>query len=133
MMRFEKRHEPLLSMRHFIKRQLLYVLFAAVVLGLSLYGGMAGFHYLESLSWLDALVNATMLLGGEGPLAPLQTEAGKYFASFYAVYSGVVFLLAFSILITPMAHRLFHHFHLPVEEDVPEPRPSRTRRKKRRA
>lgn len=123
-MRLERHQEGLLPWRRFVGRQALFLAVTLGLLGFSLYGGMAGFHYLEHLGWLDSLLNATMLLGGEGPLAQPQTVAGKYFASFYAVYSGVVFLVAFGILITPVAHRLFHYFHLPVE---PGPPPRRKR------
>jgi hypothetical protein len=127
----ERRHEALLPMREFARRMGWFVLFAASLLALSLYGGMAGFHYLEHLNWLDSLVNATMLLGGEGPLEQPQSVGGKLFASFYAVYSGVVFLIAFGILITPVAHRLFHAFHLPEDEDS-APMPKRGRQARRR-
>ena len=124
---FERRHQKLASARDFWLRLGLFAAFSGGLLGVSLYGGMAGFHYLENLSWLDSLVNATMLLGGEGPLAQPQTVAGKYFASFYAVYSGVVFLLAFGVLITPVAHRMFHLFHLPEDEDS-SPMPKKGRK-----
>jgi hypothetical protein len=73
---------------------------------------MAGFHWFENLSWLDSLLNASMLLGGMGPVETPQTVVGKYFASFYALFSGVIFLVAVGVLITPLAHRLFHKFHL---------------------
>jgi hypothetical protein len=74
--------------------------------------GMAGYHFLESLSWLDSLLNASMILGGMGPVNPLQTAAGKIFASFYALYSGVVLLAAVGILVAPIFHRFLHRFHL---------------------
>ena len=116
-MRWLEHHRDRLAPWHrFVGRQALFLAVALGVLGVSLYGGMAGFHYLENLNWLDSLLNATMLLGGEGPIEQPATQAGKLFASFYAVYSGVVFLIAFGILITPVAHRVFHRFHLPVDE-----------------
>ena len=118
---FERRHQRLATARDFWLRMGLFALFSTAIMGLSLYGGMAGFHYLEGLGWLDSLLNATMLLGGEGPLAQPQTVAGKYFASFYAVYSGVVFLVAFGVLVTPVAHRMFHLFHLPEDDPSAEP------------
>lgn len=127
MKRFERRHESLLPWRSFLGRQALYLLLAAALLGLSLFLGMAGFRYLEGLSWLDSLLNATMLLGGEGPLTPPQSPAGKLFASFYAIYSGVVFLLSFGLLISPLLHRFYHHFHL-AEEDLRGAPPKRRRR-----
>ena len=78
----------------------------------SLLIGMLGYHYLESLSWIDSLLNASMILGGMGPVNPLQTNAGKIFASFYAIYSGVVLLASVGVLVAPIFHRFLHHFHL---------------------
>jgi hypothetical protein len=129
---FERRHQRLASTKDFWLRMGLFALFSTGIMGLSLYGGMAGFHYLENLGWLDSLLNATMLLGGEGPLAQPQTVAGKYFASFYAVYSGVVFLVAFGVLVTPVAHRMFHLFHLPEDDPSGEPDQDSPRGQRRR-
>ena len=64
------------------------------------------------MGWLDALLNASMILGGMGPVTELQTTAGKLFASFYALFSGVVFLAAAGMVIAPLAHRLLHWLHL---------------------
>ena len=82
------------------------------LLAFSLGIGMAGYHFLEGLSWIDSLLNAAMILGGMGPVAPLQTAAGKVFASFYALYSGVVLLASVGILAGPIFHRFLHRFHL---------------------
>lgn len=87
------------------------------VVGVSLALGVAGYHYLEGLPWLDALLNASMILGGEGPVDRLHTVAGKVFASGYAIFSGVIFLVAVSFLIAPMAHRLLHRLHLDQEAE----------------
>lgn len=73
---------------------------------------MLGYHFLEELSWIDSLLNASMILGGMGPVAPLRTAGGKIFASFYALYSGVVLLASVGILATPIFHRFLHNFHL---------------------
>ena len=83
----------------------------------SLFIGVAGYHYFEGFSWLDSLVNASMILGGMGPVNPLQTTAGKLFASFYALYSGMVFLIAAGVVFAPVFHRVMHHFHLEMEAD----------------
>jgi hypothetical protein len=82
------------------------------VLAVSLGLGILGYHGLEGLSRLDALLNAAMILGGMGPVNELTTDAGKWFASFYALFSGVIFLVVAGILIAPVAHRLLHHLHL---------------------
>jgi len=95
-----------------------------VILG-SLVIGMLGYHYLESLSWLDALVNASMILGGMGPVNPLHTAAGKIFASVYALYSGIIFLVVVGILFAPIYHRFLHRFHLEFDEEkAAEERPA---------
>ncbi len=83
-----------------------------LLLAFSLGMGMLGYHFLENLSWIDSLLNASMILGGMGPVAPLQTVTGKLFASFYALYSGVILLASVGILVTPIFHRFLHRFHL---------------------
>jgi hypothetical protein len=80
----------------------------AVALGL----GMAGYHGLEHLSWLDSFSSAAMILSGMGPIAPLTTSAGKFFAGCYALFSGLVFLTVVGLMLAPAAHRLMHKFHL---------------------
>lgn len=74
--------------------------------------GVVGYHISEGLSWLDALLNASMILGGMGPVSELHTVAGKLFASTYALFSGVAFLATVGILVAPVAHRLLHRLHL---------------------
>jgi len=81
-------------------------------IGVSLFVGMAGYHYLEDLPWIDAFVNAAMILSGMGPVAQLQTWGGKLFAGLYALYSGLAVLVAASILMAPIFHRWLHRFHL---------------------
>ena len=78
----------------------------------SLVIGMLGYHFLEGIPWVDSLLNAAMILGGMGPVNTLHTTAGKLFASFYALYSGVVFVVVAGILFAPVVHRFLHHFHL---------------------
>jgi hypothetical protein len=73
---------------------------------------MAGYHWLEGLSWLDAYLNAAMILGGMGPVAELHTASGKVFAGAYALFSGVVFLVGMGLLLAPVVHRALHRFHL---------------------
>lgn len=82
----------------------------------SLIVGMLGYHVFENLSWLDSLLNASMILSGMGPVNPVQTDAGKLFASFYALYSGIVPLAAAGVLAAPIFHRFLHHFHLEDEK-----------------
>lgn len=109
---YEHRHEDLLPFRDFLRRLATHGGIALGLLVLSLGIGMAGYHFFEGLPWLDALVNAAMLLGGMGPVDPLHTVAGKLFASFYALYSGLVFLVMAGVIFVPIFHRFLHRFHL---------------------
>ena len=113
---YEHHEQPLASRRKFLPRLALNALIGAAILFVSLGIGMAGYHYLEGLSWIDSLLNASMILGGMGPVNPLQTDAGKIFASFYALYSGVVLLASVGVLAAPIFHRFLHHFHLADEK-----------------
>ena len=111
-MRFERRHEALLPRRVFLWRLARWTAVAgAVVLG-SLAVGVCGYHYLGGLAWIDSLLNASMILGGMGPVDPLKTDAGKIFASVYALYSGLALIAVVGIMLTPILHRFLHKFHI---------------------
>jgi hypothetical protein len=109
---YEHHKQPLAKRSVFAKRLALNGIVGLLLLAFSLGIGMLGYHFLEGLSWVDSLLNASMILGGMGPVAPLGTAAGKIFASFYALYSGVVLLASVGILAAPIFHRFLHHFHL---------------------
>jgi hypothetical protein len=113
---YERHNQPLLSRKKFLIRLLKHALVSLVLLIVSLGIGVIGYHILESFSWIDALLNASMILGGMGPVNPLVTVPGKLFASFYAIFSGVIFLVGAGVLITPIAHRILHQLHLDEEE-----------------
>jgi hypothetical protein len=103
-------HEPL-SRRHFSRRMVRHFLAAAGIVVGSLGIGMVGYRYFEDLPWLDGFLNSAMLLGGMGPVDRPKTDAGKLFAGIYALYAGLVFLVAAAILAGPVVHRLLHKFH----------------------
>ena len=109
---YEHRSEPLLPRRQFLRRMALHILVAGGVLTASLAIGILGYHFLERMDWVDSLLNASMILGGMGPVGTLQTVPGKVFASIYAIFSGVIFLVVAGILIAPLAHRLMHRLHI---------------------
>ena len=109
---FEHYNEPLLSKTAFLRRQLLYLIIALGIDAGSLAIGVIGYHIFEGYSWIDSLLNASMLLGGMGQVTELHTTAGKVFASFYAIYCGVIFLVVAAVLLAPAIHRFLHHFHL---------------------
>ena len=112
---FEHRKQPLLTPHEFLLRQLLYILVAFIIILGSLVLGVIGYHFLEGFSWVDALVNASMILGGMGPVNELHTVTGKVFASFYALYSGIIFLVTVGIIMAPLYHRFLHRFHLDMD------------------
>jgi hypothetical protein len=114
---YEHRNEPLLPRSAFLQRLASHAGIAVGVIAGSLVIGILGYHILEGLAWIDALVNAAMILGGMGPVDALHTNAGKLFAAFYALYSGIVFLLAVGIIFAPVFHRILHHFHLETGPD----------------
>ena len=117
---FENRHEPMLSRPAFMRRVARHALIAFGIVVGSLLIGVAGYHFLEGLSWLDSLVNASMLLGGMGPVNELHTDGGKLFASFYALYSGIIFLVIAGVLFAPIYHRFLHRFHLDLDAEEGE-------------
>jgi hypothetical protein len=115
---FEHRRQPLLSGLAFLFRM---ARSAGVAVGIVLAGlglGVLGYHELEGLSWLDALVNAAMILSGMGPVDQLHTNSGKVFAALYALFSGFLFLTIAAILLGPVFHRMIHRFHLGADEET---------------
>src|SRR5271167_716112 len=111
-MRFERRHEALLPRRLFLWRLVRWCAAAGVVVAGSLAVGIFGYHYLGGLPWIDSLLNASMILGGMGPVDPIKSNAGKIFASIYALYSGLALIAIVGILIAPILHRGLHVFHI---------------------
>jgi hypothetical protein len=111
-MDLEHRQEALLPRPLFVRRMVLWGVAAGAVLVGSLALGVCGYHFIEGLPWIDALLNASMILGGMGPVNPLRSTAGKLFASFYALYSGLAIISIAGLLLAPLVHRLLHKFHL---------------------
>ena len=114
---FANRHPPLLSRPAFVARMVRGAVVATSLVAGSLAAGTAGYHLFGRLGWTDALLNASMILTGEGPVDPMRTTGGKIFASAYALFSGVAFLTSLSVLLAPLVHRLFHRFHLEAEDE----------------
>ena len=85
---------------------------SAVLIGFSLGLGILGYHFIAGFNWVDSLLNAAMILTGMGPVGTLNSDAAKLFASAYALFSGVVFITATGILLSPMVHRVLHRFHV---------------------
>ncbi|RLS34074.1 MAG: hypothetical protein DWH79_05455 [Planctomycetota bacterium] len=113
---FEQRREPLLPRHTFAWRVVWHVALASALVAAALGIGVLGYHRFEGLDWIDALLNASMILGGMGPVDTLRTPSGKYFASFYALFSGLLFVGAASIIVAPFVHRIMHRLQIDDEE-----------------
>jgi len=113
---FEHHAQPIISPRQFLRRLANSGLFALGIVAISLFIGMLGYRVLEGLRWIDAFLNATMLLGGMGPVNLPTSFGGKLFAGLYALYCGLVVIFTAGILLAPIAHRILHRFHM----DSPE-------------
>ena len=109
---FERLNHPLLPRGDFLLRLARHGGFVLAVIGVSLFLGMFGYHHFENMTWIDAFVNASMILSGMGPIGELHTSAGKLFAGCYALYSGLALITIAAILLAPVAHRILHRFHL---------------------
>lgn len=115
-MRFEKKHQPLANRTRFLKRVFLYFVASVFLMSFSLGLGVLGYRYFAELSWVDSLLNASMILTGMGPVSEMRSDVAKIFASVYALFSGVIFLSATAVVLSPIFHRIMHRFHL--DEDA---------------
>ena len=109
---FEHKNEPLLPRNLFVKRMANHLLLGATTILFSLMIGILGYHFFGDLSWIDSLLNASMILGGMGPVNVLDTNTGKIFSSMYALFSGIIFLVTVGIIIAPAVHRFLHSLHI---------------------
>jgi hypothetical protein len=112
---FEHRHQPLLPRELFYRRLARHGCIGLAIVAGSLGIGILGYHFSEGLGWLDSLLNASMILSGMGPVQELKHDSGKWFASFYALFSGVAFITMCGVLIAPVFHRFLHKFHFDME------------------
>lgn len=109
---FEGKNEKLVPLPIFVRRVALSLLWTLIVLCIALGIGVLGYHTIAGLPWIDAILNASMILTGMGPVATMETSASKLFASGYALFSGVVFLSSIGLVLAPVFHRILHRFHL---------------------
>jgi hypothetical protein len=119
---YEHHTQPLLPSRLFYRRLSRHVLLTLSIIVGSLAIGILGYRLTEGMPWLDAFLNASMILGGMGPVDTLRTDGGKLFAGLYALFSGLVVLVAAGILLAPIAHRILHRMHMPLEDEAKKPR-----------
>ncbi len=99
-------------MTTFYQRVLKNILLASVIMFVCLAIGIIGYHYTADIPWLDSVHNASMILSGMGPVVEIKTVAGKWFSSFYALFSGVVFITNVGVILAPAMHRMFHRLHI---------------------
>jgi hypothetical protein len=111
MLRFERKHERLAPLRVFVRRILWSLLFAGCTVAVALLLGIAGYRWIAGFGWVDSLLEASMILGGMGPINPLNSNGAKLFASAYALFSGLVFIAIMGVVLAPIIHRIMHSFH----------------------
>ncbi len=108
---YEHKSQPLASRKVYLKRVYHNLIWAFFIMLLCLLLGVFGYHYTGGISWIDSLHNASMILSGMGPVVQIESNSGKLFSSFYALFSGVAFITNIGILLSPIAHRFFHKLH----------------------
>jgi hypothetical protein len=113
---FEKRHEKLAPVSVFVQRIAFSFVIAGILVLIALFIGIAGYHWLGGFDWINSLLEASMILGGMGPVNPIATNSAKIFASAYALFSGLVFIAVLGIVLAPITHRMLHKFHIADEE-----------------
>jgi hypothetical protein len=109
---FEHRGQALLPRKTFLRRFIFTASISVLILLIWVLIGMIGYHGLAGLGWVDSFLNTAMIVGGMGPVDPLNNDAAKIFAGFFAIFSGVLFLSAFALMAAPIFHRFLHKFHL---------------------
>ncbi len=114
---YERRHDQLAPRSVFIKRLIAALAVAVGLILLALMIGIAGYHFIAGFDWIDSLLEASMILGGMGPIKELPGQGAKFFASIYALFSGIIFIGVMGIILSPVVHRIMHKFHVD-EKDV---------------
>lgn len=114
---YENKKQKLVSRSKFRSRIMYAVYVDIILLSVSLLIGVLGYHFFNNLSYVDAFMNASMILGGMGPVDVLISDSAKIFAGVYALYSGIAFLTSFAILLAPVYHRFLHKFHLEEKDE----------------
>ena len=114
---YERRQDQLAPRSIFIKRIVATLVVAMALIAVALMIGIVGYHFIAGLNWIDALLEASMILGGMGPVRELPNDTGKIFASIYALFSGLILIALMGIILSPVIHRVMHKFHVD-EKDV---------------
>ena len=117
---FETRRQRIIPPHHFARRLAYSFALSGAIAAIALTVGIVGFHYIADVPWIDALHNASMILGGMGPVAELTETPAKIFASFYALFSGLVFVVVMGVVSAPILHRVLHTFHMTDQDERSE-------------
>ncbi len=113
LLKFEHHSEAVLPQEQWLKRIAHTAWLAFFIIVAALGGGILGYHFIAGLGWVDAILEASMILGGMGAVSPMPNDAAKLFASAYALLSGLIFISVTGIVLAPFLHRMLHHFHGP--------------------
>ncbi|MBA4391585.1 MAG: hypothetical protein C0399_11725 [Syntrophus sp. (in: bacteria)] len=108
---YEQKHQKIAPPAVFMRRMVAHIVMAGLLSAVVLFVGIAGYHWIGGLGWVDSLLEASMILGGMGPVNPVTTTGGKIFASGYALFSGLAFIALIGIVLAPAVHRMLHMFH----------------------
>ena len=113
---FERKHEKLAPLSVFVRRMAVSAAMAGILIAVALLIGIMGYHHIAQFDWVDSILEASMILGGMGPVNPLVTTGAKMFAAGYALFSGLVFIAIMGIVVAPITHRMLHQFHIDDED-----------------
>jgi len=116
-LKFERRHDQLAPIPVFVKRLIASLAIALALIAFALTIGITGYHLLGGFGWIDSLLEASMILGGMGPVAQLSGDGVKIFASMYALFSGMIFIAVMGVVLSPVAHRILHKFHVDEKDE----------------
>jgi hypothetical protein len=114
---YENKLMPLATRAVFYWRTIKHAMFGFFMIGLCLLIGIFGYHFTDNIPWIDSIHNASMILGGMGPVVEIKSNAGKIFSSFYALFCGVMFITSIGVILAPTVHRFFHIIHMDEVED----------------
>ena len=114
---YERRHDELAPRSVFVRRIIASLAIALCLIMVALFIGLCGYHFLAGFGWIDSLLEASMILGGMGPVKELPNDTAKVFASIYALFSGLILIALMGIILSPVVHRIMHKFHVD-EKDV---------------
>ncbi len=116
-LKFERKHDQLAPVSVFVKRLVGSLAMALGLIAFVLMLGIAGYHYLAGFEWVQSLLEASMILGGMGPVKELPNDAAKIFASAYALFSGLIFIAVMGLVLSPVVHRILHKFHVDEKDE----------------